>query len=424
MSNDASAVDLDRCDFITDTAFVENPHPYYEHLRRKGPVLLTSQPGVVMVWGHDETVTLARDPDTFSSYNAATGPIVPLPFTPEGDDIREQMEPHRAQMPFSQHLLTRDPPDHTPYRALITRLFTPQRLRENEAYMRVACDELIDKFINRGTFEVRRDFSMPFTAGVITDLLGAPRDLRETFLRGWVRPGTIGHKAPPNPMAFMDEYFTSYIEERRRNPRGDVMSDLAQATFPDGSLPTVTDLVRAATFLFAAGQDTTTHFIGLALRVLAESPQLQQRLRDCPELIPEFVEEGLRFDGPTRCDFRLVKKTTELGGVRLPAGTTIVLLLQAANRDPRKFERPDEFDLDRTNKRDHVTFMRGPHTCIGAPLARVEAHTAIKRLLARTSDIRVAEGHHGPSSARRYAFDPVYTIRGLTELHLELTPVG
>jgi cytochrome P450 len=416
--------DLAAIDFITDKAFVDDPYPYYRYLRGKGPVWPTSRPGVLAVSGHAEVVAIARDHETFSSFNATTGPIVPLTFTPEGDDISHMLAPNRAGMPFSEHLITMDPPQHTPYRALLARLFNPQRLQENEAYMQVAVDQLIDDFIERGRVEVVQELGRPFTAMVISDLLGAPRDLHEAFLAGWRRPGTIGHKAPPNPMAFLDEYFGPYIEERRRNPRGDVMSDLAQARFPDGSEPTITDLVRLSTILFAAGQDTTTHFIGFALRVLAERPDVQQRLRAEPSLISEFVEEGLRYEAPVRCDFRLVKKTTRLGGVDLPAGTTLLMLLGAANRDPAKFERPDEFDLDRTNKRDHVAFLRGPHMCIGSPLARVETRTAVQRLLARTSAIRVSEEHHGPPGARRYACDAVFTVRGLAELHLEFTPAG
>jgi cytochrome P450 len=417
-------LDLADADFITDRAFVDDPYPYYEYLRGKGPVWPTARPGLFAVSGHAEVVEIARDHETYSSYNATTGPIVPLPFTPEGDDISHQLEPHRAQMPFSEHLITKDPPQHTPYRALLARLFNPKRLQENEAFMRVAADELVEGLVAQGHAELKAEFNTPFTAMVIADLLGAPREMHEAFLRGWRRPGTIGHKAPPNPMAFLDEYFTAFIEDRRRHPRGDVMSDLAQATFPDGSLPTVTDLVRLSTILFAAGQDTTTHFLGFAARQLAERPALQQRLRAHPELIGEFVEEQLRFEPPVRCDFRLVKKTTELAGIPLPAGTTLLMLLGAANRDPRKFERPDDFDLDRGNKRDHVAFLRGVHMCVGSPLARVEARTGVERLLARTADIRISEAHHGPAGARRYACDAVYTVRGLAELHLELTPAA
>jgi cytochrome P450 len=179
------------------------------------------------------------------------------------------------------------------------------------------------------------------------------------------------------------------------------------------------DLVHLSTILFAAGQDTTTHFLGFALRLLAERADLQERLRSDPELIGEFIEEELRYESPIRCDFRLVKKKTELGGIELPAGTTLVMLPGAANRDPRKFERPDVFDLDRDNKREHVAFLRGVHMCVGSPLARAEARTALERLLARVGKIRVSEAHHGPADDRRFACDAIYTVRGLREVHLE-----
>lgn len=146
-------------------------------------------------------------------------------------------------------------------------------------------------------------------------------------------------------------------------------------------------------------------------------------LRDNPDGIPTFIEEALRMHSPTKIDFRLVRKTTTLGGVHLKAGTIVMLCLGAANRDPRKFEDPQEFRPDRKNVREHIAFGRGIHTCAGAPLARVEGQITVRRLLDRMRDITIDESVHGPVGARNYNYEPTFLLRGLTELNITFTPV-
>ena len=173
-------------------------------------------------------------------------------------------------------------------------------------------------------------------------------------------------------MRYLDDKFAGYLAERRRAPREDVLSGMATAVYPDGSTPELIEVVKPATFLFAAGQETVTKLLSAAVQTLGDRPEYQQMLRDEPERIPTFIEEALRMHAPTKVDFRLVRKTTTLGGVHLPAGTIVMLCLGAANRDPRKFENPHEFRPDRKNVREHIAFGRGIHTCAGAPLARAQ----------------------------------------------------
>ena len=154
-----------------------------------------------------------------------------------------------------------------------------------------------------------------------------------------------------NPLEFLYEQFTAYVEDRRREPRDDVLTGLATATFPDGSTPEVIDVVRIAANLFAAGQETTIRLLGTIAPAHRRGPELQQRLRDERALIPNFVEECLRYESPVKGDFRLSRVPTTVGGVDLPAGTTVMVLNGAANRDPRKFEYPEEFDVDRAERR-------------------------------------------------------------------------
>jgi cytochrome P450 len=225
-----------------------------------------------------------------------------------------------------------------------------------------------------------------------------------------------------NALGGLDEWFTRYVEDRRREPRGDVLTDLALATYPDGSTPDVTNVVRTATFLFAAGQETTARLLAVGLKYLCEYPELQHELRAHTDRIPGFIEEALRIESPVKADFRLARRPAKVGGVDIAPGTPVMLLNGAANRDPRLFEEPERFKVDRPNAKVHIAFGRGPHACPGGPLARVEGRVSIQRILERMRDIRLSEEHHGPPGARRFHYEPTWVLRGLSELYLEFTP--
>jgi cytochrome P450 len=182
-------------------------------------------------------------------------------------------------------------------------------------------------------------------------------------------------------------------------------------------------VVRTATFLFAAGQETSARLLAAALKHLAEHPELQDKLRDDSSRIPGFLEEVLRIESPVKADFRMARRTTSVGGVEIAAGTPVMLLNGAANRDPRQFECPAEFRADRANAQSHVAFGRGAHSCPGGPLARAEGRISIERILDRTRNIRLSEEHHGPSGARRFQYEPTWILRGLSTLYLEFDPV-
>jgi cytochrome P450 len=209
--------------------------------------------------------------------------------------------------------------------------------------------------------------------------------------------------------------------EARAKPRDDMMSELANSRFRDGSLPELGEVVRIATFLFVAGQDTSAKLIASAFKILGDCPHLQQRLRAEPQRISDFVEETLRMESPSKFNFRVARRRTSIGGVDVPAGSIVAISLAAGNRDPRYFENPDEFQLDRAHLRDHLAFGRGFHACPGAPLARLEARITLERFLRRMSDIRISEAEHGPPTARRYSKVPTYILNGVTSLHLEFT---
>jgi cytochrome P450 len=418
--------DFEEMDFFRGDELVADPYPYFDALRERCPVRREPHHGVVMVTGYDEAVEIFHDSRTFSSCISVTGPFPGFPVPLEGDDVTALIEEHRHELPFSDQLPVLDPPVHTDHRALLMRLITPKRLKENEASMWQLADRQLDEFLDGGEGEFVGGYAAPFTLLVIADLLGVPEQDREEFaehLQG--RPGSgatiggTGQAMTHNPLEFLYAKFATYIEDRRREPRDDVLTGLAGATFPDGSVPEVTDVVRVAANLFSAGQETTVRLLSTALKIMAERPDLQRLLRAERDRIPNFIEETLRLESPVKGDFRLSRTPVSVGGVQLPAGTTVMVLNGAANRDPRRFEDPGTFDVARANARQHLAFGRGIHTCPGAPLARAEARVSIERLLDRTSDIRLSERKHGPAGARRYRYLPTYILRGLTRLYLE-----
>ncbi|WP_280399788.1 cytochrome P450 [Nocardia carnea] len=418
--------DLASADYFSDPAIAQDPYEYLEHLRSRNPVFREPHYGVVTVTGYREAIEVFRNQDDFSAAVSVSGPFPPLPFQPEGDDIGAQIEAHRHRFRISEHMVTMDPPDHTRTRGLLNRLLTPKRLKENEEFMWAQADRQLDEFLADGRCEFLGRYAKPFATLVIADLLGVPDGDRDEFrarLAGQTTPGSIEgsmyQDAPgTNPLEWLDDTFSAYITDRRANPRSDILGVLASTMYPDGSEPSVIELVRPATFLFAAGQETVTKLLSAAVRVLGEKPEYQQILRKDRSLIGPFIEESLRTESPTKVDFRLARRRTTLGDVDIPAGTVVMLCLTAANRDPRKFEDPDEFRLDRRNAREHIAFGRGIHTCAGAPLARIEGQVTLNRLLDRVTDIAIDDTAHGPATDRNYSYEPTFLLRGLRELNI------
>ncbi len=417
-------------DYFFDDSLVEDPYPYYDALRAECPVLALPHLGVTAVTGYDEIGEVYRATDSFSSCNAVVGPFAAFPVPLEGDDVREIVAQHRDQLPMHEHMVTMDPPEHTRERALLMRLITPKRLKDNEAFMWRLADQQLDQLLTDGHCEFISAYAQPFAMLVVADLLGVPEEDHQQFREGFGLSGTVGEVGAgqdgnpgENPLSWLDQWFAAYIEDRRREPRKDVLTDLAMATYPDGSIPDVTSVVRTSTFLFAAGQETTARLLAAALKHLAEHPELQDDLRGDRDRIPNFLEEVLRLESPVKTDFRLATRSTTVGAVDVPAGTPVMLLNGAANRDPRRFECPHELRLDRPNAQAHIAFGRGIHSCPGGPLARAEGRVSLERILDRTRDIRLSEEHHGPPGQRRFDYEPTWILRGLTTLHLEFEPV-
>lgn len=420
---------FDDLDFYTDLSIVDDPHPYFTYLRGKCPVVHLPQHDVMAVTTYEETARVLRDHASFSSCNSVSGPFPGFSSKPESsDDANDFLVAHRHELPMHEYVITMDPPAHQMHRGLVMRLLTPRRMRENEEYMWALADRQIDQFIDRGKVEVLHDYGQAFALLVIADLLGVPEEDHREFqkeLGGLPKMDEEDSvQMSGDPLEYLQGQFAEYVEARRVDPTADVLTKLATATYPDGSTPELDVICRMATFLFAAGQDTTAKLITIAMLIIAEHPEIQAALRADTDLIPNFVEEVLRYHGIVKHIGRTARVTTEVAGVTIPAGASVGLFPSSANRDPAHFENPDEFQLHRPNASDNLAFGRGVHSCPGASLSRLEAKVSIERFLARTTDIRIDAEHHGPPGDRHFEYEPIFIMQGLNALHLEFDAVA
>lgn len=427
-------------DWYTDVSLVDDPHAYFAFLRAQGPVVRLPHRDAVAVVGFEESIQLMLDTEHFSEINAVTGGLVELPFTPESDDISADLEAHRTGIAFADQIVAEHGQRHADLRSILSRLFTPSRLKQLQPQLAATAEALIDEFHADGRVDIVRQYGAPYGALVISDLLGLSEATRTKFRSLLEGTLPVPMDATPedmmkNPLVGVGKDLFKLIALRRavNHPlmrplrallaQEDILSDLARATYPDGRKPSLVDVTGLAAFLFGAGQDTTNRLLANGFKVIATRPDIQAELRANPARIADFIEELLRFDGSVKSGGRICCKTTTLGGVEIKAGTPILMSHMAANRDPSRFPNPDVFDMDRPRIKEHLAFGRGAHTCIGAPLARKEVAVSIERLLARMGNIRLSSAHHGPEGAHVFEYEPTYVLRALKALHLEFDPI-
>lgn len=421
-------IDHSERDYFTDHSVLLDPYEFFNEMRSKNPVYQLKNRDLIMVTGFQETVDVLNNPQEFSSVISAGGPIQPLPFEPLGDDIIAQIEAHREQFVAGDLLVTLDDQRHRNSRAILNRLFVPSRLKANEEYIFELADKMVRHVMAKGSCELMSEVSVPFVTLVIADLLGVPEEDRDQFrtvLDQGPPPGNMdaeGASTDVGPLEFMAGFFVRYLIDRRANPRDDVLNELATATYPDGTTPDIGELVKLATFLFGAGQDTSAKLLGNAMLTLCENSELQRQLREDRSLIAPFIEEVLRLEGSSKVTFRLARRNTRIGEIEVKAGTKVMLAIAAANRDPRRWENPDEFHLNRPKIREQVAFGRGAHVCSGAPLARIEIRIIIDRFLEHSCNLVLNDTEHGPKGSRHLTYEPSFIVRGLEKLHLTLTP--
>jgi cytochrome P450 len=421
---------LEDRDYFSDHVILKEPYAYFEAIRAKGPIYQLPASGIVVVTGFEEMLEVLKNTQDFSSVISPQGPAAPLPFQPAGPDITPQIEAHRTEFIGGDLLVAYDDTQHNISRSLLTRLFTPSRLKANEQFIAAYSDQLVRDAVADGGCELMKQIATPFVTMVIADLLGVPADDRQLFMdaiEAGPPPGSLNSDdlmAQNQPLVVMGMHFIGYVQDRRQNPRADILSELANATYPDGSTPDALEIVRLATFLFGAGQDTSAKLLGNTMKFIVDQPGLQDRLRQDPSLVPQLLEEVLRLEGSTKMTARLARKDTRIGALQVPAGTKVMLALSAANRDPRRWENPEAFILDRPKIKEHLAFGRGAHVCAGAPLARTEVRIILEKFLEHTSQIDLVEDKHGPRHHRNFDYDASFIIRGLSELHLTLMPAA
>ncbi|MBA54538.1 MAG: cytochrome [Pseudomonadales bacterium] len=424
-----AASNFEERDYFTDPSVLLDPYGYFDEMRQRGPVVQLETRDALLVNGFKEYLEVALNTKDWSAINGLAGSGTPLPFTPEGSDISAQLEANRDKFIGHELVVCYDGKKHKDVRSLISRCFTPSRLKANETFMKEYAGQLIDQAVAKGRCELMGEISTRFVTLVIADLLGVPPEDRVIFEEQIEKGQTVGSiENADNPTAmesvyFIGGYMAKYLAERSENPGSDLMSELATATYPDGTKPEMLELVTLATFMFVAGQDTSAKLLGNVVRYICDVPGLQQEMRADRELIPWVIEEVLRLEGSTKATHRLAIRDTTIGDRPVPAGTQAMLGIAGVNRDPERWgDDANEFKLKRPRIREHLAFGRGVHTCAGAPLARAEVLTMLNVMLDKTSEIRISEQEHGKPGSRQYPFEPSFIIRGLEKLHVELDP--
>jgi cytochrome P450 len=385
----------------------ENTGPgihYHEWLASDQGAKEDPELGGVVVWRHRQVGAVALDTDTYSSAFLGTeGPRYmghsPEPFSDEVEALLAQYYPEEPA------LLVADPPIHTRHRMLVAKPLGSRRIRLLTPEIEAVTNELIDSFIDKGQCDIVADFAVPLPLTIISDALGVDRADHPKF-KHWSDMQVAGtlevldntqRAEVARAIIAMQGYLLPLIEDRRANPRDDLMSDLVSATIDDPGIAgprqlTTGELLPIIGQLLVAGNETTAKLIGLATVILLRRPDLLSALQADRSLIPNFLEETLRFDPPVHAGFRVAKEDTEIAGCPVAKGQRVVASWGAAGRDPEVFDDPGTFDLNRANANRHMAFGFGPHLCAGASLARTEARIAFEVLLSRLTEIRLEPG--------------------------------
>jgi cytochrome P450 len=393
-----------------DPSFRADPHAAYHQLRSLGPVLQVPETGEWLVTGYEESLAILRDP-RFSSNGAhrkwpggAPPTEMSLFSTERGTNV----------------LLFLDAPDHTRIRKLVAKAFTPRTVEQLRPRVAAIVDEALDRAEREGSIDVVGDLGYTVPVTVICELMGVPVDDQHLFadwsshasrlLDGFSLTAEEFNKAVAGAAAVVN-YFNGLFEQRRRQPADDLVSALLAAE-EQGDRLSEAELRSITVLLFIAGHETTMNLIGNGTWALLRHPDQFARLQADPSLAPAAVEELLRFDGPVHVTGRIPTEDVAVGDHKFPAGDQLTVLLAAANRDPRRFERPDELDITRADNH-HLTFSQGMHYCLGAALARLEGSVTLERLVARFG------------GRLEVATDPVryrdhFVLRGLQELRVTI----
>ncbi|QUR67550.1 cytochrome P450 [Mycobacterium spongiae] len=368
---------------------IQDPYPLYERMRAAGPVQRIADSDFYAACGWDAVHEAVNRAEDFSSNLTAT-----MTYTAEG-----KVEPFEMdRLGGSTHVLaTADDPAHAVHRKLLVRHLAAKRIRVMERFATETAERLWVDGLELGRIEWMGAMANRLPMMVVAQLIGVPSaDVDQLVKWGYAATQLLEGLVDEDQLAAagvaaleLSGYITEQLGRAAADPQDNLLGELARAC-ASGEVDALTATLIMVT-LFAAGGESTASLLGSAAWILATRPDIQQRVRSDPELLGPFIEETLRYESPFRGHYRHVRNDTILGGVELSAGSHLLLLWGAANRDPAQFETPEEFRLDRPGGKGHISFGKGAHFCVGAALARLEAQIVLRLLLDRTSVIEVAE---------------------------------
>lgn len=408
MTDVAAGPSLDEIDFPSAET-MKCPFALYSRFREDAPVYKLPGRNEYVISRYDDIFAVTMDPESFSNHSSIF----------ENGYMRSGTLEDHANPDIAWGIGNSDAPQHTWKRKLAFEMFKPGVLRQYEGMLREHVDTLIDGFIADGEVEFVSQFAARLPAMVILSIFGLPLEHVDRAIR-WSAFDGMGtrYNSPEvqekarEALVDLGEYLRELVVERAANPGSDALSaHLLKHAEIRGHLD-VPHIVAEAAMLLAGGIITTNHLIASMMKLLLDNPDEMARVREDNALLRRAVEETLRVESPVQFGLRLALKDSEIGGTTIPAGAICMLLWGSANRDPERFEAADEFRIDRKNAKANMAFGNGPHFCLGAPLARLEAQIAFEQILKRLGDISYIPGRND------FSLQPTVTFRAPKQLFL------
>ena len=393
---------------LFDSAFIANPYPTYARLRSTAPVYRIPLPygrGVWLITRHEDVSAFLKDDRFVKELRNALTPEQLAKVPPEPEVMKR----------LSRDMLDTDSPDHERLRVLVSKAFTRRSVERMRGRVQEIADALLDAVQDEGEMDLIADYAYPLSFSIITELLGLPAEDR-AMLREWSNVSGPGNATQEyvhiSYMQIFRDSLREMFEEKRKNPKDDLISALAQAEEAGDKL-SEDEALSTVLLLFEAGHKTTVNLIGNGVLALLRHPDQLRKLKNDPSLIGLAVEELLRYDGPLETSTgRFAREDVAIGGTVIPKGERVIGVIAAADRDPERFPDPDTLDITRTDNK-HLAFGGGIHYCLGAPLARMEGQIAINTLLRRMPDLRLK------GSPESLTWRPGPVMRGLEGLPVE-----
>jgi cytochrome P450 len=398
---------------VFDDDTLRDPYPTYARLHEEGPIHYLDVGSKWAVWsviGHAECSSVAKDPRL--SAKRAQQMLLPLPLS-------RQAEFSELARMFSLWLIFMDPPEHTRLRKLLNKGFSPAAIEALRPQVEAIVDRMLKPLQQGSEVELMGEFANPMPVRIISEMLGVPQELHDTFVN-WSRAIAVFRGSPDrtveqaqaaqDALIALTDFFRKTVAERKRNKGNDLISLLIDIE-EEGEVLTEEELYAQCIGLLFAGHETTRNLIGNGMYTLLQHPVETAELREKPEMIRTAIEELLRYESPVQFTARVLKEDIEICGQHIPRKWTVLCMLGAANRDPKRFKEPNRLDLNRLNNQ-HLAFSAGPHACIGGQLARLEGQVAILNLVQRFPEMKLT----GP----RPEWASTFGLRGLNSLQVIL----